>query len=219
MSSLAIRDRPSITVNLDMREINALLRIRRGNAALVNCSSGEKKLSTSNAPAIIKEMPEVLLEALHRRFRRVELERILSLDFVRTWKGWQEFLKIDRSSMTTAAYAEKVQEHISRISRIVLENLDVTAKSDNVRQVELKAKGKMIGVGIQHGTNDCLTDSLIQALSASGLLPSTLAQDVAARKKARAEVREYLANHEDHRVHPTWKTSMGEIAEDREITA
>jgi hypothetical protein len=110
----------------------------------------------------------------------------------------------------------KVQDVVSRLARIVLGNLDVTAKSDEARKQELKANGKIIGAGQPHGRNDCLTDSLIQVLAASGRLPSFLERDVSERQKVCNEVRLFLAGHEDHRVHPRWRTETGEIAQDRD---
>jgi hypothetical protein len=162
-------------------------------------------------------VPGFLLAVLMSRFRTAEdLHRLLRLDWVREWAGWREAASVLNESTDDAELETAAGEYAQRFSRLVLQNSDVLGRSDRLRKNELAAQGKIIGVGLVHGHNECCADSLLQGMAWQGFVPREVGgrgpEAVRLRREACAACRGFLTNHEDGRLHPRRRTDLGAIA-------
>ena len=96
---------------------------------------------------------------------------------------------------------------------MILDNLEVENKTDEERKLELESIGLYVWPGLVHGANNCLTDSLLQALAYNNLLPENLRHDTGRRKEMCTATRNHLINHENYEFHPVRRIGNGAIAD------
>jgi len=80
-----------------------------------------------------------------------QVQRILQQEWISTWDGFaraQSLLdRTDDAALQQAICIDCVQE----LARISLQNVNLVSKSDTVRQLELAAQGRLVGLGQVHG--------------------------------------------------------------------
>ena len=74
-----------------------------------------------------------------------------------------------------------------------------------------------IGVGLVHGSNACLADSLLQGLAAKGILNTALLDDTSERSKACRAARQHLILHEDYRLRPLVRDHLASVVLDDDV--
>ena len=161
---------------------------------------------------------DVLLAFLMSMYPAAEdLHRLLRLDWVREWAGWREAAAVLDQSMDDAQLEAAAGDYVQRFSRLVLQNSDVPGRSDRLRKSELVEQGKIIGVGLVHGNNECCADSLLQGMARQGFVPVEVGgngrEALCARREACVACRAFLIHHEDRRLHPRRRTAFGAIAD------
>ena len=105
-------------------------------------------------------VPEPLYQARSAHYENeVQLHAVSNLSFMPAMELWQEARAIIDSSLPDQL-EEEVVALVQRFARIVLDSISVETKSDAQRRAELARAGKLIGVGLFHGTNECFSDSL-----------------------------------------------------------
>ena len=111
-------------------------------------------------------VPELVLAILLSLLPNVvNLRRILRQDWIEEWRGWSttrtmlQDCEEDRHSESVAL------ECVQDFARISLQSVEVRCKIDAQRKRELEARGKILGVGLVHGNNECCADSMLQLLA------------------------------------------------------
>ena len=105
----------------------------------------------------------------------------------------------------------KFKVFIKESERITFDQVVVEAKSDDVRQAEIRQDGKHIGAGNPYDHNACCADSILQLMSVFGMVDGELYEDVLRSRTACEEARAWLNKHENERLHPKWLTELGAI--------
>ena len=131
-----------------------------------------------------------------------------------SWEGWLE-LQVDLLTITSNPElddevcldqaSEIVSEKVYDFLQIAASQVpDIPVVSDRVAIGRYEAMGFRFDVGLVHGQNDCLSDSLLQCLAVAGVLPQRLVkqESVAERKEACRLCRDFLSRHENLRLRP-----------------
>ena len=130
---------------------------------------------------------------------------VLASPWSTTWEGWRE-LKDELSTKLAIGLLGDIdactvaEKYLKRFFRIVTDNEDVLAKSDEDRLLELKARGLRRERGLVFGRNDCLSDSLLQCMAAAGMFSRPLAEQE--RNAACRVAREALVFNDDVSLRP-----------------
>jgi len=111
-----------------------------------------------------------------------QVAELLGQDWVDTWHGWAE---METAGSDAAAFA--VAE---RFLRIAGANVPARLTSNRQRLQDLEARGLVLKVASSHGVNNCLIDSLLLGLMATGVAPKKYAAEE--RKALCAACREEL---------------------------
>ena len=141
-----------------------------------------------------------------------DLDRHLRCDWVETWGGWKEAEEALAECHDDDSRSNVAAEYVQRFSRVLLDNVNVTTKTDAVRRRELELTGKQLGFGLVHGNNECCADSLLQLLVVHQYVPQ-YASNAAIRKEACKKCRAFLKAHTDERLRPRQRTATGAIAD------
>ena len=111
-----------------------------------------------------------------------KVRALFQQDWVKGWTGWRD--------LATAKSDNAVMEIAGQFLGIALDNLPARAKSNQERLKELEAEGLHLQVAETHGVNNCLIDSLLINLSATGIAPRPFS--IAEREKLCAQCRRHL---------------------------
>ena len=139
------------------------------------------------------------------------------------WEGWgfltQELMLLGTNEvLNDEMFFEHSQNAVSKslcaFLRIAADNVhDIPVVTDTVAKARYQDQGFSFGNGLVHGQNDCLSDSLLQCLSAAGVLSDsfTSPDHVQRRAAACAAVRQHLLIHDDARLRPMpWNSFLEE---------
>ena len=160
-------------------------------------------------------MPDLVLALLMSIFPdETLLYRMLSQDWLRTWKGWQEWDKSKRNEgsmdLSEDSFAEEL---VRRIVAISMDQAVTNYPSDDERRRELLMSSHL---EVKHGDgagNNCLTDSLLQGLLHHGVIikPDINCTELEWRRRICDEVRLHLCCHEDVRLRPKQRDERSAI--------
>ena len=220
---------------IEVSDVPALLAQCAGRIALQRAN----QMSVRNESDLSEEfgfIPQLLLAGLLSHYQdEQQFRRILSQDWVRTWKDGHEHLTVWQHAATVIVISdddELVNDLVSgtaqKLARLDLQNQSIDSNTDASRRLQLNAPGigKKIGVGRVYDINACLADSLLQVLAAKRILPRSLLDSTtearAQRSSACIDARQHLVHHADYRLHPRLRDHLGgevtEVFADRENT-
>ena len=131
---------------------------------------------------------------------------VIDAEWSRDWAGWRELAEyaMGQAWQSDEAYLEalipQVAEVVKRFLMLAVQNSDEVLGSEEERLRALNERGFKRGVGHTFAENNCLTDSILQLLVASGVLRSSIS--VEERRVACAAFRASLLSDADERLRP-----------------
>ena len=101
-----------------------------------------------------------------------EGDDFLNEPWVLEWEGWEALREKVLLTKTEGESLEApdatlafIQEHVRKLIKMAADTKDVEIRTDEARLQELESDGLRRGQGLVHQRNDCLADSLLQAMA------------------------------------------------------